>query len=141
MPDGKARWFSFIMEAKSVITRPSGEQVLEGRGWYEISGLAWSGRGRISRVEVSTNDGKTWTDAQLNDPVLPKAATRFSMPWKWDGGEAVLQSRCTDETGYVQPTREQLLSVRGFHAGPDGFNHYNGIKNWFVHRDGKVSHV
>ena len=141
MPDGKARWFSFVMEAKSVITRPSGEQVLEGRGFYEISGLAWSGRGRITRVEVSADDGKTWADAQLNDPVLSKAATRFSMPWKWDGGEAALQSRCTDETGYVQPTREQLISVRGLHAGPDGFNHYNGIKTWFVHRDGKVSHV
>jgi sulfane dehydrogenase subunit SoxC len=141
MPDGKARWFTFVMEAKSVITRPSGEQVLEGRGWHEISGLAWSGRGRISRVEVSTDDGKTWTDAQLNGLLLSKAATRFSMPWKWDGTDAVLQSRCTDETDYVQPTREQLISVRGLHAGPDGFNHYNGIKSWFVHRDGKVSHV
>jgi sulfane dehydrogenase subunit SoxC len=141
MPDGKARWFTFVMEAKSVITRPSGEQVLEGRGWYEISGLAWSGRGRISRVEVSTDDGKTWTDAQLNGLLVPKAATRFSMLWKWDGGDAVLQSRCTDETGYVQPTREQLISVRGLHAGPDGFDHYNGIKSWFVCRDGKVSHV
>src|SRR6266513_4520300 len=125
MPDGKARWFTFVMEAKSVITRPSGEQVLDGRGFYEISGLAWSGRGRITRVEVSTDDGKTWADAQIDAPVLPKAATRFSMLWKWDGSEAALQSRCTDETGYVQPTREQLISVRGLHAGPDGFNHYN----------------
>ncbi len=141
MPDGKARWFTFVMEAKSVITRPSGEQLLDAPGFYEISGLAWSGRGRITRVEVSTDDGKTWTDAQLNSPVFPKAVTRFSLAWKWDGGEAALQSRCTDETGYVQPTREQLISVRGLHPGPDGFNHYNGIKTWFVHRDGKVSHV
>jgi sulfane dehydrogenase subunit SoxC len=141
MPDGKARWFTFVMEAKSVITRPSGEQALDGRGSYEISGLAWSGRGRITRVEVSTDAGKAWTDAQLNGPVLPKAATRFSLPWKWDGGEAALQSRCTDETGYVQPTRDQLVEIRGLRAGPDGFNHYNGIKTWFVHRDGKVSHV
>ncbi len=141
MPDGKARWFTFVMEAKSVITRPSGEQVLDGRGSYEISGLAWSGRGRITRVEVSTDGGTTWSDAQINDPVLPKAATRFSLRWKWDGDEAALQSRCTDETGYVQPTREQLVSVRGLHPGPDGFNHYNGIKTWFVHKDGKVSHV
>ena len=141
MPDGKARWFSFVMEAKSVITRPSGEQALDERGFYEISGLAWSGRGRITRVEVSTDDGQTWADAQLNGPVLPKAATQFSMLWKWDGGEAALQSRCTDETGYVQPTREQLISVRGLHAGPDGFNHYNGIKTWFIHRDGKVTHA
>jgi sulfane dehydrogenase subunit SoxC len=141
MPDGKARRFTFLMEAKSVITRPSGEQALDGRGSYEISGLAWSGRGRITRVEVSTDAGKTWADAQLNGPVLPKAATRFSLPWKWDGGEAALQSRCTDETGYVQPTRDQLVEIRGLRAGPDGFNHYNGIKTWFVHRDGKVSHV
>ena len=141
MPDGKARWFTFVMEAKSVITRPSGEQVLDGPGFYEISGLAWSGRGRITRVEVSTDDGKTWSDARLDAPVLPKAATRFSFSWKWDGSEAALQSRCTDETGYVQPRREQLISVRGLHAGPDGFNHYNGIKTWFVHHDGKVSHV
>jgi sulfane dehydrogenase subunit SoxC len=141
MPDGKARWFSFEMEAKSVITRPSGEQILEGRGFYEITGLAWSGRGPITRVEVSTNGGKTWTDAQLNGVVLPRAATRFSLAWKWDGGKAALQSRCTDETGYVQPTRDQLIEVRGQHAGPDGFDHYNGIKTWFVHRDGKVSHA
>jgi sulfane dehydrogenase subunit SoxC len=141
MPDGEARWFTFVMEAKSVITRPSGEQVLDDKGFYEISGLAWSGRGRITRVEVSTDAGKTWSDAQLNGPVLPKAATRFSLPWKWDGGEAALQSRCTDETGYVQPTRDQLISVRGLHPGPDGFNHYNGIKTWFIHKDGKVSHV
>src|SRR6266540_3616845 len=141
MPDGKARWFTFVMEAKSVITRPSGEQLLDAPGFYEISGLAWSGRGRITRVEVSTDDGKTWTDAQLNSPVFPKAVTRFSLAWKWDGGEAALQSRCTDETGYVQPTREQLISVRGLHPGPDGFNHYNGIKTWFVHKDGNVNHV
>ncbi len=141
MPDGKARWFTFVMEAKSVITRPSGEQILDGRGAYEIAGLAWSGRGRIKRVEVSTDNGETWADARLDSPVLPKAVTRFSLPWKWDGGEAALQSRCTDETGYVQPTREQLISVRGLHPGPDGFNHYNGIKTWFVHKDGNVNHV
>jgi sulfane dehydrogenase subunit SoxC len=141
MPDGKARWFTFVMEAKSIITRPSGEQVLDRRGSYEISGLAWSGRGRITRVEISTDGGKTWADARLDEPVLSKAVTRFSLPWKWDGGEAALQSRCTDETGYVQPTREQLISIRGLHPGPDGFNHYNGIKTWFVHKDGKVNHV
>jgi sulfane dehydrogenase subunit SoxC len=141
MPDGKARWFTFVMEAKSVITHPSGEQVLDGHGSYEISGLAWSGRGRIKRVDVSTDNGKTWTDARLDGPALPKAATRFSLAWKWDGGEAALQSRCTDETGYVQPTREELIAVRGLHPGPDGFNHFNGIKTWFVHEDGRVSHV
>ena len=141
MPDGRARQFSFVMEAKSVITRPAGGQSLSGPGFYEITGLAWSGRGRITRVEVSTNGGKDWKDAYLNEPVLPKALTRFSLPWKWDGKETSLQSRSTDETGYLQPTREQLISIRGTHPGPDGFDHYNGIKQWFVHGDGRVSHV
>lgn len=140
MPDGKARAFTFVMEAKSVITRPAGGQTLEGHGFYDVTGLAWSGRGTITRVEVSTDEGKTWQDAHLNHPVLPKAATRFSLPWQWDGSETTLQSRCTDDTRYVQPTRAGLIAVRGLRPGPDGFNHYNGIKTWFVHHDGKVSH-
>lgn len=140
LPDGKARWFTFVMEAKSVITRPAGGQALDGPGFYEITGLAWSGRGVVTRVEVSTDGGRTWQDAQLNAPVLPKAVTRFSLAWRWDGGETSLQSRCTDDTGYTQPTREELVAVRGLRPGPDGFNHYNGIKAWYVHRDGKVSH-
>jgi sulfane dehydrogenase subunit SoxC len=141
MPDGTARRFTFVMEAKSVITRPSGGQTLQGPGFYEIAGLAWSGRGRITRVEVSTNGGTSWINAELNEPVLSKALTRFVMPWRWDGEEAVLQSRCVDETGYVQPTREQLIAIRGLRPGPDSFNHYNGIKQWFVHESGQVSHL
>lgn len=140
LPDGKARWFTFVMEAKSVITRPAGGQTLDGPGFYEITGLAWSGRGVVTRVEVSTDGGRTWQDAQLNAPVLPKAVTRFSLAWRWDGSETSLQSRCTDDTGYTQPTREELIAVRGLRPGPDGFNHYNGIKAWYVHRDGRVSH-
>ena len=141
MPEGRARMFTFVMEAKSVITRPAGGQILSGTGPYDITGLAWSGRGRITRVEVSTNGGADWQDAHLNEPVLPKAVTGVSLAWRWDGEEASLQSRCTDETGYVQPTREQLIAVRGLHPGPDGFDHYNGIKTWYVHRAGRVSHV
>ena len=125
------------MEAKSVITSPAGGQKLPGPGFYEITGLAWSGRGRITRVEVSTNGGASWQDAQLNEPVLSKALTRFCLPWSWDGKEISLQSRCTDETGYLQPTRDELLAVRGVNAT----DHYNGIKLWYVHSDGKVSHV
>lgn len=136
MPDGKARQFTFVMEAKSVITHPAGGQQLSGSGFYEISGLAWSGRGRITRVEVSTDSGNTWQDAQLNEPVLPKALTRFRFPWWWNGKETSLQSRCMDETGYLQPTREQILAIRGLNAT----DHYNGIKTWYVLRDGKVSH-
>jgi len=124
------------MEAKSVITRPAGEQELPGPGFYEITGLAWSGRGRITGVEVSTDGGKSWQETELNEPVLPKALTRFRLPWSWDGKETSLSSRCTDETGYVQPTRETLVAIRGL----NGTHHYNGIKTSYVHADGKVSH-
>lgn len=137
MPDGKARRFTFVMEAKSVITRPGGGQQLTGPGFYEITGLAWSGRGRITRVEVSADGGTNWQDAELNQPVLPKAVTRFRVPWTWNGEATTLQSRCTDETGYVQPTREALVAVRGLHAT----DHYNGIKVWHVQKDGSVTHV
>jgi sulfane dehydrogenase subunit SoxC len=140
MPDGKSRQFTFVMEAKSVITKPAGGQALNGPGPYEISGLAWSGRGRITRVEVST-DGATWQVAGLGEPALPKAFTRFQLPWRWDGRATTLRSRCTDETGYVQPTREELIAVRGMTQGPDGFDHYNGIKVWSVAADGRVSHA
>ena len=136
MPDGTARQFTFVMEAKSVITRPAGGQQLLGPGFYEITGLAWSGRGRITKTEVSADAGKTWQDAQLNEPILPKALTRFRLPWWWDGKQTSLQSRCTDETGYLQPTREELVAVRGLNAT----DHYNGIKVWYVHANGEVSH-
>lgn len=141
MPNGTARWFTFVMEAKSVITRPAGGQMLNGRGFYEITGLAWSGRGRITRIEVSTDSGQTWKNAELNDPILPKALTRFRLPWTWDGEETWLQSRCTDETGYLQPTRDELIAVRGTRPGPDGFDHFNGIKQWHVHSNGQVTHA
>ncbi len=137
MPDGKARQFTFVMEAKSVITRPAGRQRLGSQGFCEIVGLAWSGRGRVRRVEVSTDGGATWKEAALQDPVLPMAFTRFTLPWVWDGAEAILQSRCTDETGYVQPTREQLVTVRGVNAT----DHHNGIKAWHVGADGRVTAV
>ncbi|HYH96188.1 MAG TPA: sulfite dehydrogenase, partial [Hyalangium sp.] len=141
MPDGKARWFSFVMEAKSVITRPAGGQKLSGPGFHEISGLAWSGRGRIRKVEVSTNGGVSWEVAELEEPVLSKAFTRFHLPWRWRGEGTTLQSRCTDETGYLQPTRDELVAVRGMKPGPDGFDHYNGIKVWKVKSDGTVTHA
>jgi sulfane dehydrogenase subunit SoxC len=137
MPDGKARQLQFVMEAKSVITFPSGGQQLPGPGFYEIRGLAWSGRGLVRRVEVSTNSGKTWRDARLQKPVLPRAHTRFRLDWRWDGHEAVLQSRCTDETGYVQPTLAELVRVRGLNS--IYFN--NAIQNWKVAADGSVHNV
>jgi sulfane dehydrogenase subunit SoxC len=125
-----------------VITRPAGGQKMAGSaGAYEITGLAWSGRGKIQRVEVSTDGGKSWKDAELQLGGFAKAFTRFRLPWVWDGGAASLQSRATDETGYTQPTRDALIAIRGMTQGPDGFNHYHGIKPWHVDREGKVTHV
>ena len=137
MPDGSAREFTFTMEAKSIITRPSGTQRLTGKGFVEITGIAWSGRGRIKRVEVSVDDGKTWQDAQLQDPVLTRALTRFRFPWQWDGRSAVIQSRATDETGYVQPTLAELLAVRG----DNSVYHNNAIWPWRIAADGEVSNA
>jgi sulfane dehydrogenase subunit SoxC len=138
MPDGKARQFSFELEAKSVITRPAGGQKMPGGpGTYEITGLAWSGRGKITRVEVSTDGGRTWKDAELSQPQFAKAFTRFRMPWTWDGQPTSLQSRCTDETGYLQPTQDELLAARGRNYR----YHNNGVKVWYVRGDGSVSHV
>jgi sulfane dehydrogenase subunit SoxC len=139
--NGKARQFTFTMEAKSVITFPSGEMKLPGPGFYEVTGLAWSGRGRIAHVEVSSDGGKSWSLAALQDPVLPIAGTRFRFPWFWDGKEAVLQSRATDETGYIQPTLKQLVDIRGL-AGPFGsVYHLNAVQSWAVAADGSVSNV
>lgn len=138
MPNGKAQRFTFEMETNSVITHPSGGQHLDGYGFYEISGLAWSGLGKIVRVEVSVDGGSTWRDAELQAPVYSKALTRFRYPWRWAGEETILQSRSTDETGAVQPTRNALIAARGMRAGPDGFDHYHGIKPWRVNRDGSI---
>jgi sulfane dehydrogenase subunit SoxC len=137
MPDGTSRQYTFVMEARSIITWPSAEHDLPERGFWEIQGLAWSGRGRITRVEVSADGGASWSEARLDEPVLPLCHTRFRWPWTWDGGEAVLQSRATDETGYVQPTREQLIAVRGTLSR----YHYNGIASYHVATDGTVTNV
>ena len=137
MPDGTTRRFTFVMEAKSVITFPSGEMILPGAGFYEVTGLAWSGRGKVSRVEVSIDGGLTWQAAALQDPVLPMCTTRFRFPWFWDGSPAVLQSRCVDETGYVQPTLRQLTALRGLAS----HYHNNAIQSWAVASDGSVSNV
>jgi len=137
MPDGTARIFTFELDAKSVITYPSGGRHLGGPGAYEISGLAWSGRGTIERVEVSTDGGQTWSNAQLQEPRHRKAFTRFRLPWRWEGGEAALVSRCTDDTGYVQPTREALVAARGMNSD----YHNNCLKTWRVAADGSVTHV
>ena len=139
---GKARQFSFTMEAKSVITFPSGEMKLPGPGFYEITGLAWSGRGRVKRVEVSVDGGRSWRLASLEGPIMPVCHTRFRIPWQWDGSPAILQSRCQDETGYVQPTIKQLVDARGLDGGGYGsVYHLNGIQSWGVASDGSVTNV
>ncbi len=136
MPDGTARQFTMVMEAKSVITSPSGGQLVH-RGWTEINGLAWSGRGRITQVEVSTDGGRSWQVAVLQDPILPKCHTRFRVPWRWNGTDVILQSRCRDETGYRQPSRAELVAVRGTNS----VYHYNAIQSWRVAADGQVTNV
>jgi sulfane dehydrogenase subunit SoxC len=137
-PDGTARQFTFIMEAKSLITSPSlGMMLPDNPGTYQISGLAWSGRGKITRVEISADGGDTWTDAELHGPILDRAFTRFSLPWHWQGYYSVLQSRATDETAYVQPTRTDLVANRGRH----GFFHYNAIVSWEITEQGDINHV
>lgn len=135
--DGKARQFTFIMEAKSLITHPSPGHRLNGPGLYQISGLAWSGRGKIKKVEVSADAGKTWAEAELQEPVLSKSFTRFRLPWHWDGSKTVLKSRAQDETGFLQPEREQLLKERG----REGYFHYNAQIAWAVDSEGHLSHV
>jgi len=137
LPSGKARMFTFVMQAKSLITSPSSGMRLPAPGWHELSGLAWSGRGRITGVEVSTDGGASWCDAVLEAPVLPRSFTRFRAPWLWDGEASVLKSRATDESGYTQPERDALIAERGRH----GYFHYNAVVAWAVAEDGRVSHV
>ncbi|KGJ12075.1 sulfite dehydrogenase (plasmid) [Paracoccus versutus] len=137
LPDGTARQFTLTMDAKSVITFPSGAMQLPRPGFYEITGLAWSGRGRIAEVEVSADGGKTWAKAALQEPVLDKCHTRFRLPWVWDGTETVLQSRCTDETGYRQPTLAELVQARGTRS----VYHLNAIQSWRIAQNGEVSNV
>lgn len=138
MPDGRTRQYTWIQEAKSVITSPSGGQRLLDRGGrYPITGLAWSGRGKIKRVDVSADGGRSWRTAELQLPVLTKALTRFSIDWKWDGSPALLQSRCVDETAFVQPTMDQLRAVRGTRSP----YHNNAIQTWQVDAGGGVHNV
>jgi sulfane dehydrogenase subunit SoxC len=141
LADGKARQFSLDMEAKSVITFPSGEMKLPGPGFYNISGLAWSGRGRVQSVDVSTDGGTTWVPARIESVPEPICTVRFSFPWMWNGQPAVLQSRCTDETGYIQPTLKQLIAIRGSNGPFGSIYHLNAIQSWGVAADGSVTNV
>ena len=147
LPGGKAYQFYFLQEVKSFITHPSPGLRLAGPGLYEVSGLAYSASGRIARVMVSADGGTSWAEAALQEPVLPKAFTRFRAPWRWDGGPAVLQSRAWDEADNVQPTRAEFVARRGETkapvTNPGAFpnQHYNGPTSWAVDRSGEVTHV
>jgi sulfane dehydrogenase subunit SoxC len=137
MPDGTHRQYTSIQECKSVITTPSGGQVLLDSGYYNVTGLAWSGRGTIRRVDVSFDGGRNWRSARLERPVLPKCLTRFNVDWVWNGQPAILQSRAADSTGYVQPTISQLRAVRGTRS----IYHNNAIQSWRVAASGEVFNV
>ncbi len=137
MPDGRHRQYTSVQECKSVVTTPSGGQLLLDKGFYNISGLAWSGRGRIARVDVSVDGGRNWRGARLEQPVLSKCLTRFNIDWVWDGKPALVQSRAIDETGYVQPTYKQLRAVRGRRS----IYHNNAVQTWLVQESGEVRNV
>lgn len=137
MPDGQHRQYTSIQECKSVVTTPSGGQVLLDKGFYNITGLAWSGRGKVQRVDVSVDGGRNWRTARLQGPVMDKCLTRFDIDWVWDGKPAIVQSRATDETGYVQPSYRQLRAVRGTRS----IYHNNAIQSWLVQESGEVKNV
>lgn len=137
MPDGLHRQYTSIQECKSVVTTPSGGQILLDQGFYNISGLAWSGRGKVKRVDVSVDGGRNWRTARLQGPVMGKCLTRFNIDWVWDGKPAIIQSRATDETGYVQPSSRQLREVRGTRS----IYHNNAIQSWLVQESGEVKNV
>ena len=147
LPDGKAYQFYFLQEVKSFITHPSPGLNLSGPGFYEVSGVAYSANGRISKVMVSADGGQTWAKAALQQPVQPKAFTRFRIPWQWDGGAAVLQSRAWDEAGNVQPTRAQIVARRGQASSVPASplrvlsQHYNGPTSWGVDANGQLRNV
>jgi sulfane dehydrogenase subunit SoxC len=133
-PDGKAWQFQLVMDVKSVICRPSRGLRMSGPGFYEISGLAWSGHGKVAKVEVSADGGSSWAEAVLQDPVLPRCLTRFRMPWQWDGAPATLLSRATDESGNVQPTRAKWMAA----YAPGQFYNYNAIAAARIAEGGEV---
>ena len=136
-PGGLHRQYTSTQECKSVITTPSGGQVLLDKGFYQISGLAWSGRGKVKRVDVSVDGGRNWKTARLQEPVMSKCLTRFSLDWAWDGKPALVQSRAMDETNYVQPNYKQLRAVRGTRS----IYHNNAIQSWLVQESGEVKNV
>lgn len=137
LADGRSRRFTFIMDAKSVVTNPSPQATLLAKGPNVLSGLAWSGRGAITRVDVTIDGGKNWQTARIDGPVLPMSLTRFYVDFDWNGTDLLIQSRAMDETGYVQPTKDELRKVRGVNS----IYHNNGIQTWHVKANGETENV
>ena len=137
MKDGNARMFTWVMDAKSVVTSPCPEKAINNRGVQLLKGIAWSGRGKIKRVDVSLDAGRNWQTAELHGPVLEKSLARFTMPFEWNGEEMLIQSRAIDETGYIQPTIQALQAERGVNS----IYHNNAIATWMVNKDGSVDNV
>ncbi len=137
MADGRSRKFTFFMDAKSVVTSPSPEMPLMAKGRNVLSGIAWSGRGKITRVDVSLDGGKNWREARIDGPVFERSLTRFYLDFDWNGQELMVQSRAHDSTGYVQPTKDELRAVRGV----NNIYHNNGIQTWLVHTNGETENV
>ncbi|QCI68169.1 sulfite dehydrogenase [Phreatobacter stygius] len=137
LADGRSRRFTFIMDAKSVVTNPSPQAPLRQKGPNVLTGLAWSGRGAIRRVDVSLDGGRNWRTARIDGPVMSMSLTRFYVDFDWDGREMMIQSRAMDETGYVQPTKDELRKVRGTNS----IYHNNGIQTWLVRSNGETENV
>lgn len=138
LPDGRARQFTFPMGVKSVITNPSATMKLDAPGYFELAGLAWSGHGAISRVEVSADGGESWAEAVLSEPRLSRSFVRFRIPWRWNGSPAILQSRAIDDKGNIQPTRAENMSQ---YKPKNGNYHFNGIQSWEVTGQGEVRNI
>ena len=137
MADGRARRFTFVMDAKSVITNPSPQAPLKARGRNVLTGIAWSGRGAITRVDVTLDGGRNWREARIDGPVFERSVTRFYVDFDWQGEELLIQSRCRDSTGYLQPTKSELRAIRGVNS----IYHNNGIQTWLVRSSGETENV
>jgi len=137
MADGRARRFTFVMDAKSVITNPSPQAPLRARGRNVLTGIAWSGRGAITRVDVTLDGGRNWREAHIDGPVFERSVTRFYVDFDWQGEELLIQSRCHDATGYLQPTKSELRAIRGVNS----IYHNNGIQTWLVRSSGEAENV
>ncbi|MBA4222850.1 MAG: sulfite dehydrogenase [Methylobacterium sp.] len=137
LADGRSRRFTFFMDAKSVVTNPSPQAPLKQKGRNVLSGLAWSGRGTIKRVDVTLDGGRNWQHARIDGPVLDKSLTRFYVDFDWNGQDLLIQSRAMDSTGYLQPTKEELRKIRGTNS----IYHNNGIQTWHVKANGETENV